>query len=222
MCASERTVGVFLLAENRLLREALVRILNKKSDFQVVGAQCFSPSSMQEISAAAPDVLIMDSFSTELSHLEFIREVQHSLPGVRVIMIGMECEEQAFLQAVRAGAAGYVLKEASAHEVVTGVRAVANGEAICPPQLCMSLFRYVSRQWNQLPSFQVKSSLGLTNREQQLAVLIGRGLTNKEIASQLNLSEQTVRNHVHHMLRKVGASDRLEVVELCRIQGLAV
>jgi NarL family two-component system response regulator LiaR len=215
-------VAVFLLAENRLLREALVRIFNKKNDIEMVGACGFTPLAVEEIAAASPDVLLMDSFTVELSHLEFIREVQRAVPGLKVVMIGMESEEQTFLQVVRAGAVGYVLKDASAQEVVTGVRAAANGEAVCPPQLCLCLLRYVARQWNQVPSFQVKASLGLTNREQQLVLLIGRGLTNKEIAMQLNLSEQTVRNHVHHMLRKVGASDRLQVVELCRIQGLAV
>ena len=222
MLAEEKTVVVFLLAENRLLREALVRILNKKADIRVSDAQPFTPTSIQDMVAAAPDVLLMDSFSNALSRLEFIREVQRAMPALKVIMIGMECEEQDFLQAIRAGAVGYILKEASAHEVVTGVRAVAAGEAICPPQLSMCLFRYVARQNSHLPSYQLKASLGLTNREQQLVSLIGRGLTNKEIASELNLSEQTVRNHVHHMLRKLGASDRLEVVEACRIQGLAV
>jgi DNA-binding NarL/FixJ family response regulator len=73
-----------------------------------------------------------------------------------------------------------------------------------------------------MPSFQVRANLGLTNREQQLVWLISKGLTNKEIASQLKLAEQTVRNHVHRMLRKVGASHRLAVVEICRLQGLPV
>jgi DNA-binding NarL/FixJ family response regulator len=102
------------------------------------------------------------------------------------------------------------------------VRAVANGEAACPAQLGASLFRYVARQSDHVPSFQVKVRLGLTSREQQLVGLIGRGLTNKEIAGQLQLAEQTVRNHVHRMLRKVGANDRLAVVEVCRMQGLPV
>jgi DNA-binding NarL/FixJ family response regulator len=117
---------------------------------------------------------------------------------------------------------GYVLKDASALEVVETIREVVAGEAVCPPQLCTFLFRYVARQSHHVPNFHVKLGLGLTHREQQLVLLIGRGLTNKEIASELNLAEQTVRNHVHRMLRKVGASDRLAVVELCRMQGLAV
>ena len=105
---------------------------------------------------------------------------------------------------------------------MTTVRAVAAGEAVCPSELCLSLFRYVARQSQQVPSFHVRVALGLTSREQQLMLLIGQGMTNKEIACQLQLAEQTVRNHVHRMLRKVGAGDRLAAVEVCRMQGLAV
>ena len=215
-------LGVFLLAENRLLREALVRILQKKNDIEMLGATAFSPLALEQIAGLSVDVLLLDSYTSALSRLDFIREVQANVPGVKVVMIGMESDEQTFMQAVRAGAVGYVLKEASAQEIVTGVRAVANGEAVCPPQLRMCLFRYLARQSADVLSFHVKAKLGLTKREQQLVLLIGRGLTNKEIACQLNLSEQTVRNHVHHMLHKVGARDRMQVVELCRIQGLQV
>jgi len=222
MSATVERVGVFLLAENRLLREALARILDKKSDITVVGACSFSPPVVEQIIKARPDVLVMDSFTSATSHVEFIREARCRVHGLKVVMIGMDPDEQAFLRSVREGAMGYVLKDASALEVVAAVRAVASDEGVCPPQLCAALFRYVARQWNQVPSFQVKVSLGLTNREQQLVLLIGRGLTNKEIAAQLQLAEQTVRNHVHRMLRKVGASDRLAVVELCRMQGLPV
>ena len=91
-----------------------------------------------------------------------------------------------------------------------------------PADLCACLFRYVSRQWNQVPNYQAKTKLGLTNREQQLLLLISRGLTNKEIASHLQLSDQTVRNHVHRMLRKLGADNRHAAVEMCRMQGMAV
>ena len=213
--------GVFLLAENRLLREALARILDKKTDLHVVGGCAFSPHAMQEIATAAPDVLVLDSFEGDV-HLEFLREASRRLSKLKIVLIGMEANEAAFLQAVRAGVFGYVLKDASALEVIATVRAVASGEAVCPPQLSVALFRCVARQQNQVPSFHVKLTLGLTNREQQLVVLIGKGLTNKEIASQLQLAEQTVRNHVHRMLRKVGTSDRLAVVELCRLQGLPV
>lgn len=215
-------ISAFLLAENRLLREALVRILSKKSEIEIVGAESFSAMAMQQVQEASPDILLMDSFTPALSSLQFLREVKRAVPGVKVLMIGMEPDEQTFLQAVREGVLGFVLKEASALEVLAAVRSIASGVAVCPQQLCGVLFQYVARQWNQVPNFHLKQSLGLTSREQQLVSMIGRGLTNKEIASELQLSEQTVRNHVHHILRKAGAGGRHEVVHLCRLQGLPV
>ncbi len=83
-------------------------------------------------------------------------------------------------------------------------------------------FKYVARQGTEIPSARIKFQLGLTRREQQLIPFIAQGLTNKKIATRLNLSEQTVKNHVHRMLQKMGASDRLTVVELCRIQALSI
>ena len=135
-------------------------------------------------------------------------------------MIGMECARDVFLRAVREGAVGYVLKDASALEVASAVRAVSDGEAVCPPSLTLCLFEYVSQQTRLMPNFRTKQQLGLTRREQQLVEMIGRGLTNKEIAQQLNVAEQTIKNHIHRMLRKVGVTDRLAVVDLCRTQGL--
>jgi DNA-binding NarL/FixJ family response regulator len=214
--------AVFLLAQNRLLREALARILGKKNDIAVVGSCVFSANALDEVTKASPDVLVMDSFGVETAELGFLHELRSLLPGLKVVLIGMEPNEQTFLQAVREGVLGYVLEDASAIEVVNTVRAVANDDAVCPPRLCASLFRYVAQQRNNVPNFRVRLNLGLTNREQQLVLLIGRGLTNKEIASQLQLAEQTVRNHVHRMLRKVGARDRFAVVELCRMQGLPI
>jgi DNA-binding NarL/FixJ family response regulator len=214
--------AVFLLAQNRLLREALAKILGKKCDIAVVGSCVFSTTSLDEVTKAAPDVLVMDSFVVGAAELSFLHEVKALLPDVKVILIGMDPNEQIFLQSVREGVLGYVLEDASAIEVVNTVRSVANGEAVCPPKLCAALFRYVARQKNCVPNYRVRLNLGLTNREQQLVLLIGRGLTNKEIANQLQLAEQTVRNHVHRMLRKVGASDRYAVVELCRMQGLPI
>lgn len=219
--STDRRATVFLLAQNRLLREALSKILSKKESIQVVGSCALAPESLQEIVLAAPDVLLIDSFATNLAHVEFARKVQQRMPETKLVMIGMEADGQPFLQAIREGAMGYVVKDASALEVVAAVRTVANGGAFCSPELCAFLFRFASQQ-NQMPSFYARSRLGLTNREQQLVGLISQGLTNKEIASRLQLAEQTVRNHVHRMLRKLGATHRLAVVDICRTEGIPV
>jgi DNA-binding NarL/FixJ family response regulator len=212
------SVQVFILAENRLLREALTRILGKKNDIRVVGASAFSPDVVEEISSAAPDVLLSDSAAVALSDLRLVSEVRAAIPGLKVVMIGMDADREIFLRAVRDGIVGFVLKDASAMEVATAVRSVANNEAVCPPVLCLALFESVASRTSPA-SFDIRHNLGLTRREQQLVQMIGHGLTNKEIASQLNLSEQTVKNHIHRMLRKLGATDRLGAVEICRMPG---
>jgi DNA-binding NarL/FixJ family response regulator len=221
MSDSAETVQVFILAENRLLREALTRILNKKSDIRVVGAAAFSPDVVEQISSAAPDVLLSDSAAVALSDLRLISEVRVAIPGLKVVMIGMEANRETFLRAVRDGVVGYVLKDASAMEVAAAVRSVASNEAVCPPSLCLALFERVATQNAHSPTLVIRHNLGLTRREQQLVQLISHGLTNKEIAAQLNLSEQTVKNHIHRMLRKLGATDRLGAVEVCRVPGAA-
>jgi DNA-binding NarL/FixJ family response regulator len=213
------SVQVFILAENRLLREALARILSKKSDIRVVGASAFSPDVVGQISEAAPDVLLSDSAAVALSELRLISEVRAAIPGLKVVMIGMDADRDTFLRAVRDGIVGFVLKDASAMEVAAAVRSVANDEAVCPPSLCLALFERVASLNKQPASFVIRHNLGLTRREQQLVQMISQGFTNKEIASQLSLSEQTVKNHIHRMLRKLGATDRLGVVELCRVPG---
>ena len=212
------SVQVFILAENRLLREALTRILGKKNDIRVVGASAFSPDVVEQIISAAPDVLLSDSAAVALSDLRLVSEVRSAIPGLKVVMIGMDADREVFLRAVRDGIVGFVLKDASAMEVATAVRSVANNEAVCPPGLCLALFESVASR-NNAASFVIRHNLGLTRREQQLVQMISHGLTNKEIASQLSLSEQTVKNHIHRMLRKLGATDRLGAVEICRMPG---
>jgi len=103
--------------------------------------------------------------------------------------------------------------------VAEAVRSAADSRAICPPELCQALFDYVAHQRASLPSFFIKQQFGLTRREQQLVEMISRGFTNKEIAVDLGLSEQTVKNHIHRVLRKFGVRDRLAAVEVCRTQG---
>lgn len=219
--SDELRAKIFLLAQNRLLREVLSKILLKKSDIEVVGSCPLCPESVQEILTATPDVLIVDSPTSSPALAQVIREVQEAISDIKLVFIGMDADDQHFLQAVREGAMAYLLKDASALEVVAAVRTVANGGAVCSPELCAFLFRFAARE-RLMPNFHVRSKLGLTNREQQLVGLISRGLTNKQIALELGIAEQTVRNHIHRMLKKLGATHRLAVVDMCRLEGASV
>ena len=209
---SKESAEVFLLAENRLLREALVRLLAKKGEIRVVGASSYSPAVLEEIVAKMPGILVLDSSGLAFSNATLISSLRASLPDARIVMVDMESDESTFLKAVREGVIGYVLKDASAMEVAATIRAVAAGEAVCPRSLMMALFRVVSQPAS--PPLIWGSDLGLSRREQQMVELLRERLTNKEIATQLNLSEQTVKNHVHNILRKVGATDRVDAVKL--------
>jgi DNA-binding NarL/FixJ family response regulator len=118
-----------------------------------------------------------------------------------------------------AGISGYLLHDASSAEVAEGVRAVYAGEAVCPGKLCAALFRYFGSEAASLPCASARRRLGLTRGEQQLVPLIAQGQTNKEIANHFSLAEQTVKNHLYRMKHKTGAEDRLDIVQLYRVQG---
>lgn len=212
----EAKVNVFVLADNRLFREALARVIRSKN-ICFVGAAPLSPDALEAIEAAGPSILVIDPVHGSASDLAIVQEIAQASPA-RIIVIDMPDDEGAFLEWVRAGAVGYVLQNASAVDILAAVRAVAQGEAACPPHLCMALFRYVASSHPGAPLLRSKAQTGLTRREQQLVPLIAQGFTNKEIASCLNLSEQTVKNHIHRILQRVGASDRLAVAEM--VQGL--
>jgi DNA-binding NarL/FixJ family response regulator len=212
-------IKVFLVVENRLLREALTRILNKKSEIVVVAAVAASSDIISQIAQDVPDVLLLDSPGASGSNVRFLTDLRRHANNLKIVMVGMDEDKELFLSSVRAGAAGYLLKEASALEVVAAVRSVVNEEAVCPPRLCATLFETVASHAPAMSNASLRTEFGLTRREQQLIQMMSGGLTNKEIANQWSLSEQTVKNHVHRVLQKLGTSDRLSAVELCRMRG---
>jgi len=219
MSSQQGVLRIFLLAENRLLRDGFARLLARKSDVRVVGAtECSCPVLLQVVTAN-PDVILCDSLGTALSANDLLNTLKRDLPNAKILMFGMDSDPEKFLIAVHHGVTGYVLKDASAEEVHCAIRAVAQGESVCPPILCRALFDHVASSDAWQPRVQVRKKLGLTRREQQLVQMVSEGLTNKEIAARLYLSEQTVKNHLRRMLRKAGATDRLEAVERWRAQG---
>lgn len=207
---------VFLLAENRLLREALIRLLGKRKEVRIVGASTYSPSVHHEIIAANPQIILLDSSGLAFSRSGLIATLRSAVRNLRIVMVDMDPEEEVFLSAIRAGVVGYILKDASALEVAATIRAVGAGRAVCPPSLCMALFRFVGRQSPAPAANSWRSDLRLSRRERETVELLQQRLTNKEIALRLNLSEQTVKNHVHHILRKIGAPNRFSVADFCQ------
>jgi DNA-binding NarL/FixJ family response regulator len=215
------SIRVFLLVENRLLREALVRLFRKRADFFVVGQTSLAEEALRILLGSESDVLVGDSFLPG-GALSILSANAGTTSNCKVLLVGMESDEEQFLATVRSGVAGYLLRDASASDVVNAVRAVFRGEAVCPPQLCSALFRFVARTAQDLPLRNSASKPDLTLRQQQLVTLVAKGLTNKEIASHLNLSEFTVRNHIHRILKQVDAGSRSQAVETIRAHGYSI
>lgn len=212
-------VSVCILSDNRLFRESLGRILSKRSDLEIVSSIGVSEIALTEIIRSGADVVVLDSIDFLVLSAAFLSMERDSSERLKVLLVAMDEDEQLFLRAVRAGAVGFVAKDASALDVVTAVRSVARGEAVCPARFCKFLFDFVVKQSVELSKSCVRVDLGLTRREQQLVPMIGRGLTNKEIARELNLSEQTIKNHVHRILHKVGVEDRLSIAAAVDVQS---
>jgi DNA-binding NarL/FixJ family response regulator len=213
------TIHVCVTSENRLLREALVRMLTKDHNLEVTGMDPDEYFRTKSLADSEVDVVLLVSRGNLEQDLAVIRNVRLEAPGIRILVIGTSKEKGEFLQFVRAGVSGYLLREASIDDVFEGIGAVQAGEAVCPGALCNVLFRYFQQESSALPCASVQQRLGLTRREQQLIPLIAKGLTNKEIANHFCLSEQTVKNHLYRMKHKVGAEDRLSIVQRYRTHG---
>jgi len=215
--ASAQPVNVYLAIQNRLLREALVRLFRKRADLFVVGQSAPADTKAAAVLESRCDILLLDSPDSAPGSAEFTA-LGPLVDAVRTILISMDADEKQFIAAVRAGIVGYLLKDASTDDVLAAVRAVSRSEVVCPPQLCSALFRFVALKPEEFIG-QRSPKPDLTLRQQQLVSLVAKGLTNKEIAARLNLSEFTVRNHIHRILKQVDAESRSQAVETIRSYG---
>jgi len=219
MSQSVRKIRVWVDAGNRVLLELLMSMLANHAGLEALAGTANEIFGVERILENSPDVLLLTSCGNLDRDISNIRKVRVAAPGVRIVMFGGTGVEREFLQYVRAGIRGYLLLGASAKDVWEALEAVHAGKASCPSTLCGLLFNYFEREATSLPSGAVRQQLGLTRREQQLVPLIAEGLTNKEIANRFCLSEQTVKNHLYRMKHKVGADNRLGIVQTCHTRG---
>lgn len=217
----EATAKVLVFCRNRLLRESVGRIVAKKTGFEVTITDGFTSLTPVDIIKSGSDIIVLDSLEFLLSDWPSLSASPDLHHPINFVLIAMEDDHNRFLAAVRHGARGYVLQDASAADVVTAIRVVADGHAVCPPHYTRFLFDCVMKQLHELPNSRDHERWGLTRREQQLVPLIGRGLSNKEIANHFGLSEQTVKNHLHRILRKVGVSDRMSIYDACQNRSIS-
>jgi DNA-binding NarL/FixJ family response regulator len=203
---------IFVITANRFFRESLIRLFRTDKGFRVAGAPDCATLMGTQGSRMNPDIVVMRP-EWEDRDFESARAIHETLPKTKILMIGMENDEEMFLKAVQAGAEGYLLRDASAKQMLAAAHRLERNSVVCPQNLERALFNLIAN------GPRMKSSGGaptceLTPREHQLTSLVAQGLANKEIAGRLNLSLQTVKNHVHSILQKTQSKNRAMLAQL--------
>jgi DNA-binding NarL/FixJ family response regulator len=211
-----KPIRLFLVIENRMLREAMSSLLRKQLGFVVIDAISYAATTYKQAAASGCDILLADQASASAFPSTFVTDLLALCPERKTILFGMDDDPETFLQAVRSGTSGYLLGDASADDTIAAVRRVMAGEAVSPPHLCHYLFQFVARttrEGSMILNQRLCYRLGLTARQQQLIALLARGFTNKEIAVSMHISEFTVKNHVHRIMRRLNAQSRYAAVQ---------
>jgi two-component system NarL family response regulator len=213
-------IRVFIVDDNRLLREGLVSMLAEQADIVVIGAAASGHKAIEQIKSLRPEVALIDIGMPGKDGIEVTQTLGRDVPEVKVIILGMVDLTDEIMACIEAGAAGYVLKEASFDYLVETIRSVHRGEAFVSPQMAASLFtRIAELATERLPRISL-SSVKLTARELEIINEIAEGLSNKEIAERLSIEPQTVKNHIHNILDKLQLHNRLEAVQYARERKL--
>ena len=215
-----KSISMFIVDDNRLLREGLVSMLAEQEGIIVIGAAASGSNALEKIKDLRPEVALIDIGMPGKDGLEVTKALHQDLPEIKVIILGMIDLTDEIMACIEAGAAGYVLKEASFDYLVETIRSVHRGESFCSPQMAASLFSRIAELASERMQKIPLISIELTRRELEIVNLIAEGLTNNEIAQQLFIETQTVKNHVHNILDKLQLHNRLEAVQYARERNL--
>jgi DNA-binding NarL/FixJ family response regulator len=217
--AAQRPTPLRLLVadDHELARAGLVSILESEPGFEVVGTAASGRKAMQLARKLKPDVVLMDIRMPDIDGLRATRAIKKTCPTTSVIMVTILENPDYLFEAVRAGASGYLLKDAAKHEIVTAVRHVAQGDTSLPGDVALRLVQRLASEDPPAPKLLPES---MTPRERDVLRLMVRGLTNPEIARSLALQVSTVKTHVEHIIAKLNASDRTQAAVRAMEMGL--
>lgn len=214
-------IRVFLADDHTLLRQGLRRILAEDPTLTVVGEAADGNEAVTQACALNPDVILMDVWMPGLNGIEATRRIREACPGVQIIMLTVSDRDADLFGALKAGARGYLLKNAEAQQVLEAIHRVAAGEAILPPALAARVLDEFVKLTAKQPSGAIGGAETLSEREAAVLRLVAQGLSNKEIAVHLSLSENTVKTHVRHILEKLHLRSRTEAAAYAARTGLA-
>jgi len=210
-------IRVIICDDQAIIRDGLEMLLKLEHDIAVVGLAQDGAEAVDLAAEKSPDLILMDLKMPGMNGVEATRRIRARLPGVKILVLTTYDDDEWFFDAIRAGASGYLLKDTPREKVVEAIRGTVGGKSFVDPMVAGKLM-------DQVASEQILPSAAITDRlsDREVAVLrlLARGLSNPEIASQLHLSEGTVRNHVSAIFSKLEVSDRTQVAIIAIRHGL--
>lgn len=207
--SAEAPITVFLLDDHEVVRRGLRDLLDAEPDITVVGEAGTAEQALARGPALRPDVAVLDVRLPDGDGISVCRELRSRMPGLTCLMLTSFDDEDALLDAIMAGAAGYVLKQIKGSDLVSAVRTVATGQSMLDPATTARLMHSL-RDPEAAKAPEDARLAALSERERAVLELIGEGLTNRQIAKQLYLSEKTVKNHISRLLGKLGVERRVQ------------
>ncbi|WHM37947.1 response regulator transcription factor [Streptomyces sp. BPTC-684] len=208
---SDGSIRVLIVDDQMMVREGFSVLLNAQRDIEVIGEAVDGREAVAKVRELRPDVVLMDIRMPEMNGIEATREIVAADTSARVLVLTTFDLDEYVYQALRAGASGFLLKDASARQLAEGVRVVASGDALLAPSVTRRLItefaRSVPVRRGSVGAVQVEE---LTDRETEVLVLIAQGLSNAEIAERLVVAESTIKTHVSRVLVKLGLRDRTQ------------
>jgi DNA-binding NarL/FixJ family response regulator len=213
------SISLVLIDDNRLLREGIAALIHTQPGFKVLAAFADVQEALKKVREARPDIVLLDFGLEDHDSVSLTATVHQEVPSARVIVMGLLPSQEDVADFVRAGASGFIMKDASFDDFFATIRAVAGGGEVLPPALTNTLFSQIARNLPVENRARTLESVRLTNRERQVIELLSEGLSNKEIAVRLHIAVHTVKSHVHNVLEKLALRSRLEVVAFTHGSG---
>ena len=203
-------IRVLICDDHALFRRGLIMVLESEEGIDVVAEAEDGEEAITKAEESAPDVVLMDVRMPRMSGIEATRAIADAVPSAKILMLTVSDEEEDLYEAVKAGATGYLLKEISIEEVANAIRAVVTGQSLISPSMASKLLS----EFNNLAKQAQQKILvpKLTDRELQVLKLVAQGMSNREVAEDLFISENTVKNHVRNILEKLHLHSRMEAV----------
>ena len=207
---------ILLVEDNIILRDGITALLNRERDFTVTAVSDGSHGVVAMARKVNPRVVLLDLGLEGQSSLEIIEKLKKAFPGIKVIGMGLAPTQSDIMECVQAGADGFIMKDAKVEDVIYTTRAVAAGKNVLPIPITGSLFFQIAEQALLKGKRNLKRLIRMTKREKEIIALIADGMSNKQIASNLNIATFTVKSHVHNILEKLELHSRLQIASYSR------